>query len=648
MQITWDRWAVPTITGDDDLDVVRGIGYAQAVAVGNDVLEMYGIARGRSAEYWGERFLVEDTFTAQLGLVARTEEWFAAQRPETVARIEAFCEGFNQACAEDERRGGERREALPVVPRDVVAHVLRLFVRFNQIDGEQLAFSPTDFYGVEMAKAGSSSWAVAGSRSTTGNALVMINPHLSWTLKYHRFVELHTVSPGRDFHGCTLIGVPWQSMGYSPEVAWAHTVNPIRNLVVYELAVTDGSYHHDGAQLPLESVQHTIGVKGSAPVVVTERRSLHGPVVTAPDGTDVAIRIAGVLDEPAYGALEGWWQLSLASSVEELFATHDRHWLPMFTITAGDSSGSVGALYCGTPPVRETWEDSKRRLAGDDPATAEFAVHPASAMPRVIDPECGWVTNCNETPYLFTSPPLDEADYPPAIAPPVREVSDLRPLVSRDWLARHETVSPEQLLELKYSKRAVLADQVLDQMLDAAAKHEDLAKAVEVLRAWDRNMGAGSKGYVLCFLWVALATPTLIAPGLFFEPTEQPGQLPTRLADPDATVGFLQAAVGLLGLVGLPLDAALGDLVTIGPDALPADGSSGLLGGLKCLEVVPGLTGLEIAVGDTWISRVELRADGPPTADSLLVYGNTTDPAAPPSDDQYSLWNADQLRPRDR
>ena len=33
MQITWDRWAVPTITGDDDLDVVRGIGYAQAVAV---------------------------------------------------------------------------------------------------------------------------------------------------------------------------------------------------------------------------------------------------------------------------------------------------------------------------------------------------------------------------------------------------------------------------------------------------------------------------------------------------------------------------------------------------------------------------------------------------------------------------------------
>jgi acyl-homoserine lactone acylase PvdQ len=49
MQVTWDDWAVPTITGDDEQDVVRGVGYAQAVAVGGDVLELYGIARGTAA-----------------------------------------------------------------------------------------------------------------------------------------------------------------------------------------------------------------------------------------------------------------------------------------------------------------------------------------------------------------------------------------------------------------------------------------------------------------------------------------------------------------------------------------------------------------------------------------------------------------------
>ena len=53
MQITWDRYAVPTIEGDDDADVVRGIGYAQAVAHAGQVLQLYGKARGTAAAWWG-------------------------------------------------------------------------------------------------------------------------------------------------------------------------------------------------------------------------------------------------------------------------------------------------------------------------------------------------------------------------------------------------------------------------------------------------------------------------------------------------------------------------------------------------------------------------------------------------------------------
>ena len=177
MQVSWDEWAVPTLTGGDELDVTKGVGYAQAVAVGADVLELYGIARGKASAYWGSQFLGEDTFTAQLGLDAKTDEWFAAQLPETLQRIAAFCDGFNAACAEDESRGAGRREVVPVTPRDVVAHTLRVLVRVNQIDAKQLAFSAEAFYGIDGA--GSNSWAIAGSKSTTGSALVMINPHMS-------------------------------------------------------------------------------------------------------------------------------------------------------------------------------------------------------------------------------------------------------------------------------------------------------------------------------------------------------------------------------------------------------------------------------------------------------------------------------------
>lgn len=162
-------------------------------------------------------------------------------------------------------------------------------------------------------------------------------------------------------------------------------------------------------------------------------------------------------------------------------------------------------------------------------------------------------------------------------------------------------------------------------------------------------MNADSKGYLLCYLWAAMATPTMIVPGIFFVPRAEPGMMPTELADPEAAVGVLQAAVEVLTLLGVPLDAAIGDVCVMGrPDSpLPADGGSGVLGGLKCLEPMPGPDGVQIVVADSWVSRVQLQVDGPPVADSLLVYGNTTDPAAPPSEDQFAVWAVDQLRPRD-
>jgi acyl-homoserine-lactone acylase len=520
-------------------------------------------------------------------------------------------------------------------------------VRFNQIDGKQLAFDPKDFYGHTLA--GSNSWAVAGSRSTTGNAQVMINPHLSWSIKYHRFFEMRSVSPTRTFDGVTLIGAPWQSMGHSDHVAWGHTVNPIKNLVVFELKnVKDDEYDFDGGRLKLDLTEHTIEVRDAEPVTVVARRSVHGPVITAPDGTDVAVRIAGVLNNPAYHALDSWWEMSLAKDLEEMFAIHDRVWLPMFNITAGDSSGSVGALYCGTPPVRRDWDEINHRLPGDDPALLPDEVHPASAMPRVIDPECGWVQNCNDTPFLWVDPPLDAADYPPAIAPSVREVDDLRPLVSRDWLKRHAMVSPEQLRELKFSKRAVLADVALDDVLAAAAEVPDLQPAIEVLSSWDRHLHSDSGGYPLFLMWLLLHAPQLLERNLVV-PGEEPGSLPTALVDVPHGVAMLQAAVATFGLLGLPLDISIGQLMTLGEgeDAVPADGGSGLVGSLKSFEILPDQTtgAFVVGVADTYVSHVQLREGQPALAQSLLVYGNTTEPGAPASPSQFKVWAADQLRP---
>ncbi|WP_329792470.1 penicillin acylase family protein [Lentzea sp. DG1S-22] len=640
MGITWDEWAVPTITAKDEFGVTCGVGYAQARANAREVLDVYGRARGAAAALWGPDYLADDTFTVRLGLKTRTDVWLRAQKPQTLARIRAFCDGFNAACAENTALGGDRREVLPVTPRDVIGHMVRVFTRFTTMDGKGLAFPPEQFTN----SVGSNGWAVSGRRSSTGHAVLVINPHLVWR-GYQRFFEMRTHHPGRDFHGAALLGLPWQNMGYSPAVGWGHTVNPVPNMTVYDLGLSGTRYVHDGRQHELEVVEHRVEVKGAAPVTVLQRTSVHGPVVTAPDGTDVAVRVAGVLHHPATSALEGWWRLSHARSVQELFKIHDRMPLPLFNMIAADARGSIGALYCGTPPVLHDYADSQRRLPGDDPKWLWDRVHPASRMPRVVNPASGWVQNCNETPWFYTEPPLPPENWPPGIAPGVHQVDDFRPITSRTWLKAQDRITPEELLGLKFSKRATLADVVLDDLLAAAAAQPDLRDAVRVLTAWDRRADSGSKGYVLFYLW-SILNITGIGDKTLFRHVGEPGTVPAGLADPAAGVATLRAAKAALLGTGAALDASIGQVASLGdgPGAIPADGGSGVVGVLKSFEVLPAATGFRKVLGDTWVSLVQFRPGGRTSAQSVLVYGNTTEPGAPASKSQYAVWAADRLR----
>jgi acyl-homoserine lactone acylase PvdQ len=51
-EILWDTWGVPHVYGRTVEDVGYGYGWAQAQAHADAILRLYGLARGRGAEYW--------------------------------------------------------------------------------------------------------------------------------------------------------------------------------------------------------------------------------------------------------------------------------------------------------------------------------------------------------------------------------------------------------------------------------------------------------------------------------------------------------------------------------------------------------------------------------------------------------------------
>lgn len=647
MEITWNEHGMPTVEAVDELEACYGYGYCQAVAHATEILELYGRARGGAAALWGEAFLEADVEHARFGLGEHVDIWWAAQEAPTRARLRAFCDGFNAACAEVPTRGGPRREALPVRARDVVAHVVGFFFGFARFWDQGLAFPPAG--GAGLLGGGSSAWAVHAQRSREGDALLMINPHIPWSGPYRLF-EARTVSPGRTCHGVTPIGFPWQSFAYGPRAGWTHTVNPVPQLWVYELDVTEGRYRYDGGTLPLERHRHVIEVRGGAAVIVEERRSVHGPVITAPDGAEVAIRVAGVLHEPATTALEGWWQMSLAGTVHELLAAQDQWPLPIFNIIAADAEGSIAAAFCGAAPVRPggCFEDSLRRLPGDDPAHIWHELNPPASLPRVIDPPCGWVQNVNETPWWFCEPPLEPAQHPDGIAPESHRIRDIRSPLSRARMSTRSVVAAQDLLELKWQTRVHLADIVLDDLLAACRQEHDLGAAAEALRDWDRHADPGSRGYPLFHLWAHEHFPVgeVVMGDARLIPAAEPGGLPRGLVDPAGAVASLRRAVARLAQLGRAPEARYGDAARLGSgdEAVPASGGPTYFGVFKCLELLPGPGTWDAVGGDTWVCLVRFGAEGA-EASSLLLPGRSTEPDAPPQRSQAPLFAAEELRP---
>ena len=57
-EILWDTWGVPHIYADSWEGLFHAFGWAQMHSHGNLILRLYGEARGRAAEYWGEEYLI--------------------------------------------------------------------------------------------------------------------------------------------------------------------------------------------------------------------------------------------------------------------------------------------------------------------------------------------------------------------------------------------------------------------------------------------------------------------------------------------------------------------------------------------------------------------------------------------------------------
>jgi len=643
VEILWDHYGVAHVYAKNMEGLFFGYGYASLQSHGDLILKLYAESRGRAAEYFGpglnDENVKQDRWVRINGVPERGEQWYQQQTPEYKKYLDAWAAGMNEyAKRHPESLSEERKRVLPITGADAVIHTHRI-MQFSYLTSAASVEALVLGRSPALGGIGSNAWAIAPKKSASGHAMILMNPHLPWR-DWYTYYEIDLDAPGIHLYGASQVGFPMLRFVFSDYLAFTQTVNSIDANDLYKLDARDNCYMFDGVCKPFETHSETLKIRGRADETLEIRSSIHGPVVWDKDGVVVAQKTAG-LDRP-FG-IEQYWKMALAHNFADYQAQLRRLQVPTFNITYADRDGHIMYLFNGTLPLRSQGDSQfwHSVVDGTTSKTLWTQIHSYDDLPKLIDPPTGFVQNTNDPPWTSTYPTiLKPENFPPYTTAGRNEL--WRTTRSLRMLTEHDKISFDDLRALKYSTRLEMADRVVDDLVKAAEQSDSpkARRAGEVLKAWDRQTEADSRGALLF---------EIIAPKLVFAtPLDllKPFDTPKGLAQTPAALSVLleKAADEAEKRYGA-MDAPWGDWrrLKLGTLDLPANGGPGALGAFRVFNYAPASAAKRNAVmGDTFVCLVEF---GSPTrARAVTSYGNSSQEGSPHQTDQLPIVAKKEMR----
>ena len=639
--INWDSYGVPHIKASTKENLFFSQGWALMHNHANKVLKLYGKSRGRSSEYWGEKYISNDYLVHTLGFSELADQWESEQDPELKMIYSNFVDGMN-AYAENNPNNidDENKIVLPVTTKDVnMQGMYVVFTRF--IGGDDLGRVQ------KWPDMGSNTYAIGPKKSASGNTMLVQNPHLPWSNEF-LFTEYHFNLNGRNMYGANLVGMPGIAIGFNESLGWSHTDNTIDNSDTYELNLKGNGYELDGEETKFDSTKKTILIKKDDGSLqeneLTILKTLHGPVIKKTKDKVIAIRLVGL--DRANMFLQ-WWRMLNSTNFDEFESALKMAQIPFWNVMYADKFGEIFYLFNGLVPKRQqdSWEYWNRIIPGGKSEDIWTDVHSYEDLPKLRNPESNWLQNANDPPWTSTIPMvLDPNDYPGYMAP---KVMHFRPQRSAKMLIDDPSITFDELVSYKLSTKVEFADRILDDLFLAIDDFgsANSKKAKKLLQEWDRKADVNSIGMLLFYHWSKKFSvddnSTYTKPWNINDPVNTPD----GLSDPQKAVKLLDESVIEIEEKFGRLDIKWGDYYRIkynGID-LPANGIDGRLGVFRVAW--PGKStdkNMYVGGGDSWVSVIEFGQKI--RAKALLSYGNSTQKDSPNNGDQLELFSKKELR----
>lgn len=517
VQIIEDNWGIPHIYGKKDADAVFGLLYTQCQQNFSRVERNYLEIMGRLAEVDGERRLYDDL---QMRLIydsaaakadyQKSPQWFKdllhafadgvnyflykhpEVKPQVLKRFEPwFPLMYTDGSISATQTGGLTVQNLRnfYEGKDEPTTQLRPELSINQ-------FNPN----------GSNGFAIAPSKTASKNAILYINPHVTF---YFR-TEVHMVSEeGLNAYGAVTWGQFFIYQGFNEYCGWMHTSSYADVADVYEEEISRTgdkyTYRYDGANKEVAAKQITITLKKgngvetkSFPAYFTH----HGPVMGKRNGKWLSLKE----NNRSLASLQQSWLRTKATGfvafrkVMEMRANNSNN-----TVFA-DNKGNIAYWHGNFMPVRNPKLDWSLPVDGTKKETEWKGLHPLEATVHLYNPKSGWIQNCNSTPFTAagaSSP--NRNNYPTYMAP---DGQNGRALNAVRLLSNANNITLDKIIDIGYDTYLTAFDFLLpplfaayDSLLQTDDTRRDLEKAIHLLRIWDRNASASSVATTLAVEW---------------------------------------------------------------------------------------------------------------------------------------------------
>ncbi len=445
-EIIRDEFGVPHIYGATDADVAFGVAVAHAEDDFSTLQDVVAMSRGRYGAIAGEDGAVFDYAYHLLDARGTASREYPELPADTRALFEAYAAGLNHFAknhadevklsnlfpvnGEDVAAGfalrqpfffglnnviaplvaGEdlRREFgpdIPGFPREPEGGPIEPVGEpiMDEADSEDVAHRrPHPLpWGEDAGLLGSNAWAVApeksgGPTTLTSNSHQPLRGGVAW---YEFSVESEE---GWHFTGANFPGSPFPFLGHNEHLGWTNTVNRPDMVDVYKLEMNaDGTqYRLDGEWRDLETKRVILPVRMGPvilPIFQTIHRSVHGPVIENDKGF-FAIRYGGIgqLDQ-----LDAYYRLNKTETLEEWQAQIARLAIPSTNFIYADEAGNIAYVYNAAIPDRP--EDVEANWRGVLDGSRSELIWEGSVgydrIPKLINPQSGWVYNSNNEPF---------------------------------------------------------------------------------------------------------------------------------------------------------------------------------------------------------------------------------------------------------